>query len=1167
LGRSASPERALTNFTRWLGSIPRQAEDLRHLEENPRTLEMLITLLAGSQFLSGILLRHPDYFNLLLRPDLLARKKPPEEFMSEAEAATGRRNGEAPGAEAALDSLRCHQQRELLRIGVADLCGLLDLSSVTAQLSHLADAVVGVGLTQAGQRTGVAARDFAVLALGKLGGVELNYSSDIDLLFLATRDVTAYERLGRELIKILTQATGEGFLYRVDMRLRPWGRAGPLVPTLAGYQAYLEQHARLWEKQALLKARAVAGDEGLGREALALPWRNMGAEAPAEGRQEAVRAGILAMKQMTEAELRRQGREWGEVKLGKGSIRDVEFVAQYLQLVHGPDHPEVLCGNTLGALDRLAQAGLLPQDDQRVLVEGYIFLRTVEHHLQLLEYRQTNTLPAHPAELAYLAQRLGFHGPDAAAGFIERYQAHSAAVRAIFRRHLGANAMNAPANTAAEQPSNGVRKHRARMAPSYGATFSEAEIRSHAVMVERLTDDRPVEVAAIQLDDRTWRATIVAYDYPGELSLICGLLFVHGFSIIDGHVYTYEAPRGQESLAPAERRAKIVDVFRVRPVSRGGYVPRGDAAPGRWSRYAEELSGLLRLLSEGRQREAQGKLANAVALALAPSQTATSRPVLHPIDLEIDNDSSDRYTVLRIRAHDTPGFLYEFTNALALTGIYISEVTVDSAGRRLHDVLYVTDGHGHKLTSPDRLRELRATVVLIKHFTHLLPLSPNPQAALLHFHAYLGELLRRPTWPDELASLERPEVLQALARLLGVSDFLWEDFLRMQYANLFPVMRDMDALASARGAEQRRSDLAQALAAAPDGNAARAALNAFKDREMFRSDMRYILGHTPGFDEFAAELTDVAEIALGAACDLCDGELRERYGEPRLDDGRLSGLSLCALGRCGGRELGFASDVELIFVYAGNGLTAGPASITTAEYYEKLVQSVVQAIRAKREGIFGIDLQLRPYGSAGSLAVSLASFRHYFAQGGPAWEYERQALIKLRPIAGDAALGRQVATLRDEFVYGGQEPSAAAARAMRERQIRHLVTPGTFNAKFSLGGLVDVEYFVQRLQMSCGRHEPRVRTTNTVAAMAALAEVAALAPDEVDFLRRAHGFLRRLIEAMRMVRGNAKDLTVPAVDSEEFAFLARRLGYDGDLARLSDDLTAYTAGVRRLSSR
>ena len=191
-----------------------------------------------------------------------------------------------------------------------------------------------------------------MLALGKLGGVELNYSSDIDLLFLARQAATEYERLGRELIKILTQATGEGFLYRVDMRLRPWGRAGPSVPTLAGYRSYLEQHARLWEKQALLKARVIAGNQALGTEALALPHgiaSTDGKTLPAAGL-EAARAGIYAMKQMTEAQLRRQGREWGEVKLGKGSIRDVEFVAQYLQLAHGPEHPRLWGGNTLNAL-------------------------------------------------------------------------------------------------------------------------------------------------------------------------------------------------------------------------------------------------------------------------------------------------------------------------------------------------------------------------------------------------------------------------------------------------------------------------------------------------------------------------------------------------------------------------------------------------------------------------------------------------------------------------------------------------------------------------------------------------------------------------------------------------------------------------------------------------
>jgi glutamate-ammonia-ligase adenylyltransferase len=225
------------------------------------------------------------------------------------------------------------------------------------------------------------------------------------------------------------------------------------------------------------------------------------------------------------------------------------------------------------------------------------------------------------------------------------------------------------------------------------------------------------------------------------------------------------------------------------------------------------------------------------------------------------------------------------------------------------------------------------------------------------------------------------------------------------------------------------------------------------------------------------------------------------------------------------------------------------------------------AIRARQEGIFEIDLQLRPYGKAGTMAVSLDAFRRYFAPAGDAWPYERQALVKLRPIAGDAQLGSQIVALRDEFVYGGEPFDVAAMRAMRERQLRHLVTPGTFNAKFSPGGLVDVEYIVQGLQINHGRHTPLLRLTNTGQAMSALAEAGLLSQEHFTQLRLALIFLRRLINALRMVRGSARDLTVPRADSEEFAFLARRLGYGGERLRLQADLTQHTSRVLELNQQ
>ena len=1225
LAEAAAPDRVMVNLLRLIDHVADRPTLVRFLADHPRAVQILVTLFSGSQFLTEILLRNPEYFDLLLAHRELAVAKRLDEFCAQAGACAIQGPEDIAGQ---LDALRRFQRWELLRIGACDLLGLYDLPTMTAQLSYLADSLVRACLALAETWSGRSSEGFVVLGMGKLGGCELNYSSDIDLLFLAASDPTAYLRLGERLIEALTRVTGEGFLYRVDMRLRPWGQVGALVSSLDGYCAYLAQHARQWEKQALLKARPIAGDERVGdaflRQTAPLVYTQGNVAAAAA----AVRDNVRAMKAHTEAHLRRQGRDWGEVKLGQGSIRDVEFVVQYLQLVHGARQPAIRSRTTLDALEQLATYGYLDADGRRALEGGYVFLRTIEHHLQMMHYQQTHTLPQDAGALLFLAQRLGFGGQGGDRAFLARYKEHRAAIRTVYMRYLGSEDMEQDhfsQQDVEEDPAGheigdsqqaGLSDHVARMDPSYATVFSEAEIRRHAALAARL-DAHPaskdagrggvvpphlVEVEAAPLDDGRWRVTIVALDYPGELSLICGLLTVYGMSILDGHVFTYEPdmpagrggvvpPHGRDDRAPtvslyqrgrgrlrlgrsparpAPDPLKIVDVFTVEPVSQ-------EVTAGTWMRYADDLAGLLRLMQAGQAGDVPGELAKRVAATLR--ETRVSRATLYPVGIEIDNDRSERYTVLRIDAPDTVGFLYELTNALALRRVYIARVTVASVGDRAQDTLYVTDANGRKITDPDRQRELRAATVLIKHFTHLLPHSPNPEAAMLRFRQFIAQLFQRPDWPDELASLDRPEVLGALARLLGVSEFLWDDFLRMQYANLFPVVRDVGALETAKSRAQLQAELEAELNPVHDGPQPldagggvaaapwRTTLNAFKDREMFRVDMRHIMGHTQEFGDFSYELTDLIEVVVNAAYHLCHEDMRAAYGAPMLEDGAPSEMTVCALGKCGGRELGFASDIELMFIYDGNGQTAGPQAITTAEFYERLVQEFVRTIQAKREGIFEIDLQLRPYGKAGSMAVSLEAFRRYFAPDGPAWAYERQALVKLRPIAGNPGLGEHVAALRDRYVYTGEPFDVTAMRAMRERQVRHLVAGGTFNAKYSPGGLVDVEYLVQGLQITYGHQNPALRQSNIREAMAALAEAGILSPDDYAQLRRAHTFVRWLIDGLRMVRGNAKDLTVPPADSEAFAFLARRLRYGNDVGRLQRELEGYTAAVRELSER
>jgi len=1177
LGESADPDQSLVNFERFASSA-HAGEIFYKLKENPRALEILVAVFSGSQFLTEILVRNPRHLDVLTNREQLAHQKSAQDFYSEASAWMGN-----PDPHEQLNDLRRYQRGELLRIGASDLLGLYDLPAVTTQLSNLAEGMARTCLAYASARTQIDPAGFVVLAMGKLGGSELNYSSDIDLLFLCADNQLDYPRLGQQFVDALANMTPEGFLYRVDLRLRPWGRDGALVNTSASYLGYLNKNARLWEKQALLKARPIAGNLALGEDFLKQIEPLIYGENPAT-----LRASVHAMKQRTEEILRAKGREWGQVKLGEGSIRDVEFVVQYLQLAHGSANPKLRKKSTLQTLRRLSKYQLITAQEARVLTDGYIFLRTIEHFLQMMHYHQTYTLPSDPAAINLLARRLGFQAREQ---FLERYQQHSQAIREVYSKYI-MEIQPAPKVESTEPAFNQTREHVARMDTSYAAAFSPAEISRHAALAEDLNDQQLVFVDADPLEGGRWKVTVVAYDYLGELSLICGLMFVYGLDIQAGEIFTYETARktsaelgsagaraksgnrsgkrgkaeAAELSQTASERRKIVDVFTVQSVR-----PETPEATF-WANYANDLQELLKMLHAGQRREARSKLATRVGEVFAGIEG--SETPLYPIKITIDNDLSDRYTVLHIETADTVGFLYEFTNALSLTHTYIARMVVQSSGRRVDDLLYVNDENGKKITTAEKQRELRTAAVLIKHFTHLLPRSPNPAAALLHFREFLAQLFARPGWPDELASLERPEVMDNLARLLGVSDFLWDDFMRMQYANLFPVVSDTAALETAKSRTLLQLELEQVLATVHLGPQPlrnefiwHKALNEFKDREMFRIDMRHILGHTKEFWDFSAELTDLTEVVVNSAYHLTGEDLRAIHGTPRLPDGSLAQMTVLALGKCGGRELGFASDIELMFIYSGEGQTDGPRPMAVSVFYEKVVQNFLKAIRARQEGIYQVDLQLRPYGKSGSLAVSLDSFKRYYAPAGPAWAYERQALVKMRPIAGDEKLGETLCALRDEFTYNGTPFDVTAMRAMRERQVRHLVSAGKFNAKYSPGGLVDIEYLIQGLQITHGAANSALRLTNIRQAMTALNAAGILNDEDYAKLHKAHTFLRWLIDSMRVVRGNSKDITVPPYGSEEFAFLARRLRYGSDLDRLRDDQVQYQSEVIEINRR
>ncbi|MDB5386647.1 MAG: (Glutamate--ammonia-ligase) adenylyltransferase, partial [Planctomycetaceae bacterium] len=261
LPESANPDQAIVQFARFVQGVPDRARLFKFLQHTPRAIEILLRLFVASQFLAEILIANPDYVTRLTQHQQLAELKSRQQFFAEALASLG----PAPDEAAQLDALRRFQRWELLRIGACDAFGIVDLRAVTIQLSLLADSLVQACLHLAVQRTSCPKDGLVVLALGKLGGEELNYSSDIDLVFLSDANPQDYWQVCQRLIQSLNRSTAAGFLYRVDMRLRPWGKAGPLVSSLEAYFEYLRDNAQLWELQSLLKARVIAGDFSTGQ--------------------------------------------------------------------------------------------------------------------------------------------------------------------------------------------------------------------------------------------------------------------------------------------------------------------------------------------------------------------------------------------------------------------------------------------------------------------------------------------------------------------------------------------------------------------------------------------------------------------------------------------------------------------------------------------------------------------------------------------------------------------------------------------------------------------------------------------------------------------------------------------------------------------------------------
>ncbi|MCC8989075.1 MAG: bifunctional [glutamate--ammonia ligase]-adenylyl-L-tyrosine phosphorylase/[glutamate--ammonia-ligase] adenylyltransferase [Candidatus Contendobacter sp.] len=423
------------------------------------TLKQLIPVWAGSEFVARACIREPRLLMELANSGDLASRYAPGDWMARLERcllpipafpyAGGRSQDDAQLAAA----LRRFRRREMVRIAWRDLAGLADLTEILGDLTHLAEVTVSAALDRLHEeqcrRYGIPRsadgepQRLVVLGMGKLGGRELNFSSDIDLIFAypqpgqtdgsrAISNEEFFRRIGQRLTKTLAEPTAEGFVFRVDLRLRPFGDSGPLAMSFAAFEDYYQNHGRDWERYAMIKARVIAGDQEAGERLLTMlrPFvyrRYLDYHAF---------AALREMKTLITQDMERKSRR-RNIKLGPGGIREIEFIGQAFQLIYGGREPALRERGILQVLETLGATGRLPIEAVRDLQQAYDFLRRVENRLQAWADQQTHHLPEDPLAKLRLAFTMGYPDWDALARELAR---HTDAVNRQFAQVFGSPA-------------------------------------------------------------------------------------------------------------------------------------------------------------------------------------------------------------------------------------------------------------------------------------------------------------------------------------------------------------------------------------------------------------------------------------------------------------------------------------------------------------------------------------------------------------------------------------------------------------------------------------------------------------------------------------------------------------------------------------------------------
>jgi len=1064
LPRTADPDMALNNLERLLAQPAAQSQLPSLLESRSRGLDAVLHLLATSQFFADTLTTYPEFLESVRTPP--RRTPSTAELTTELKGEVETRTDDA----AVLRAFRRFRNRHILRIGINDVIRDRPLEEITRELARVADASIEVALQHAlktvGARFGTPSAPggktatVTALAFGKLGGDELNYSSDIDLMFVYDHDgetvgrrtnITNGEFFARaiqELIRLLQTPTDRGFAYRVDLRLRPEGNRGSLARTVASTLSYYDTMGRTWERQALIKLRHVGGDSMLARDFLRAiePFVYRKYFSFAEINE------VKALKRQMEQRASRGGDAIGDfpqdVKTGRGGIRDIEYAVQFLQLLNGGDLQAVRQRNTLLALEALEIAGCLTPQETYNLADAYRFLRKTEHRLQLLFDLHTHKLPASVGELRKLALRMGY---------LER------------------GTRNAERGTEKNEEST----ERERGAAS---------------------EDNP-EVAVSSLN-------------PESRSLAAGLT-AQKRSPLDEY---------ESAPPPLDTRDLLVDPL---------------------DQFLKDLHD-----KTDRDRTILNHLLHQTFADAGHDEEPEADLILDP-----EPDEATIRAVLGRYPFRDP--LKAFAN---LSQLARESVPFLSARRCRHFLASI---------APQLLRAVAET--------------PNPDEALTQLERVSVSLgAKAVLW--ELFSFNPPS-LKLYVELCAGSPFL--SGLLINNPGMIDELLDSLVLNQPRTADELRAELQELCRGASDPDPI---LHSFQDKEFLRIGVGDLLGKADVRFTTAA-LSDVADTVLNQVVELIEPEVRARWGNPlaqcsplapradrvldaiqattsaqaplaeRADYTQTAATpcryALLGLGKLGGREISYHSDLDLLLIYESDGTTdtGEPNSL----FFTELAQRVIKMTSGMGPmgRLYAVDMRLRPTGKSGALVLPLSEFHRYFAASG-CQLWERQTLSRARVTRGNPAFAVEVTdAIRAAMLGKAWCPQLAdEVRAMRQKMES---TANARSLKRGPGGIVDVEFVVQLLQLKYGREHPGILQSNVWDALDALQAASLLPADDAVALRAGYSFLRLVEARLRIVTD--RPMTEVPENADDLAKLARRLGFNS-----RDCTNAFLAELKRVTA-